>query len=52
MPCSACATAVCYHVMNRGVNRNPIFADDVDREYFCRLVQEYKAESGTLRAVH
>jgi REP element-mobilizing transposase RayT len=32
--------------MNRGVNRNPIFVDDGDREYFSRLVREYKAECG------
>jgi putative transposase len=32
--------ALCYHVLNRGVNRQPIFLDDADREYFMRLAQE------------
>lgn len=38
--------ALCYHLMNRGVNRNPIFADDKDREYFSRVVSEYKKTCG------
>jgi len=38
--------ALCYHVMNRGVNRSPIFGDDGDREYFSRLVGEYKEACG------
>ena len=38
--------ALCYHVLNRGVNRQPIFLDDADREYFMRLAQEYKAICG------
>ena len=38
--------AVCYHVMNRGINRNAIFMDDADREYFSRLVGEYKELCG------
>jgi len=38
--------AMCYHVMNRGVNRNPVYADDEDRAYFGRLVAEYKAACG------
>jgi len=36
--------ALCYHVMNRGVNRNRIYEDDQDRVYFSRLVGEYKVE--------
>jgi len=32
--------------MNRGVNRSPIFGDDGDREYFSRLVGEYKEACG------
>jgi REP element-mobilizing transposase RayT len=32
--------------MNRGVNRNRVFADDQDREYFSRLVGEYKEACG------
>ena len=38
--------AVCYHVLNRGVNGHPLFADDEDREYFSRLVREYKELCG------
>ena len=34
--------ALCYHVMNRGVNRQSIFIDDQDRQYFSRTVSEYK----------
>ena len=36
--------ALCYHVMNRGVNRNQIYEDDQDRACFSRLVGEYKVE--------
>jgi putative transposase len=32
--------------MNRGVNRGTIFNDDQDREYFSRLVAEYKELCG------
>ena len=32
--------------MNRGVNRSRIFEDDQDREYFSRLVGEYKGVCG------
>jgi putative transposase len=32
--------------MNRGVNRQAIFNDDADREYFGQLVGEYKALCG------
>lgn len=38
--------ALCYHVMNRGVNRSRIFEDDQDRGYFSRLVGEYKEICG------
>jgi putative transposase len=38
--------ALCYHVMNRGVNRGPLFSDDTDRQYFSDLVTEYKAICG------
>ena len=37
---------LCYHVMNRGVNRNPVFGDDQDRQYFSQLVGEYKEVCG------
>jgi hypothetical protein len=37
---------LCYQVLNRGVNRQPIFQpifhDDADRDYFTTLVAEYK----------
>ena len=38
--------ALCYHVMNRGVNRSPLFADDEDRGYFKKTVAEYKELCG------
>ena len=38
--------ALCYHVMNRGVNRSDIFVDDYDRSYFCQTVSEYKELCG------
>ena len=38
--------ALCYHVMNRGVNLQCIFADDEDRAYFKQTVAEYKALCG------
>lgn len=34
--------ALCYHVMNRGVNRQVIFRDDLDRHYFIKCVKHYK----------
>ena len=38
--------ALCYHVMNRGVNRSPIFSGDDDRAYFSETVAEYKKLCG------
>ena len=38
--------ALCYHVMNRGVNRQRIFQDDADRRYFTQTVADYKALCG------
>jgi hypothetical protein len=38
--------ALCYHVMNRGVNRCPLYGDDQDRKYFSQLVGEYKEACG------
>ena len=38
--------ALCYHVMNRGVNRSQIYEDDQDRACFSRLVAEYKEGYG------
>lgn len=34
--------AICYHVFNRGINRQAIFRDDKDRERFSELVRRYK----------
>lgn len=36
--------SICYHITNRGINRQKIFMDDADRNYFVELVQEYKSE--------
>ena len=38
--------ALCYHVMNRGVNRQSIFLDDENRRFFTQTVAEYKALCG------
>jgi len=38
--------SVCYHVMNRGVNRQDIFFDDTDHQRFVELAAEYKARFG------
>jgi len=35
--------ALCYHVMNRGLNRQDIFVDDDDRRRFTERVVEYVA---------
>ena len=34
--------AMCYHVMNRGINRGTVFADEIDFEVFKELVMLYK----------
>ena len=34
--------AACYHVMNRGHNRECIFDADADRDYFLTLVDRYR----------
>jgi putative transposase len=36
--------ALCYHVFNRGLNRQVIFRDDRDREHFSKVVLRYKTE--------
>ncbi len=43
--------SICYHVFNRGVNRNPIFGSLRDREIFLGLIQKYKA-SHKVRVYH
>ncbi len=35
--------ATCYHLVNRGINKLPIFDDDADRRHFSKLVIRYKA---------
>ena len=34
--------AACYHVINRGHNRETVFADDEDRRYFLGLLARYR----------
>jgi REP element-mobilizing transposase RayT len=34
--------AVCYHLMNRGINRQPVFDDESDYVKFGELVREHK----------
>jgi REP element-mobilizing transposase RayT len=41
----------CYHVMNRGHNRERIFGDDDDRRQFLRLLARYQERFG-LRLYH
>jgi len=38
--------ALCYHIMNRGVNRGKNFMDEEDREFFSKTVAEYKELCG------
>src|SRR5882762_11355916 len=38
--------AACYHVMNRGHNREPVFGDDDDRAYFLGLLARYRERFG------
>jgi putative transposase len=38
--------ALCYHVMNRGINRREVFSGEADREKFLELVRDYKALCG------
>ncbi|MGO8902945.1 MAG: transposase, partial [Isosphaeraceae bacterium] len=41
----------CYHVMNRGHNRERIFGDDDDRRHFLGLLARYRERFG-LRLYH
>ncbi len=34
--------ALCYHIMNRGVNGTRVFQDERDLEQFTQTVREYK----------
>jgi putative transposase len=38
--------SLCYHIMNRGINRRELFAGEVDREKFLSLIRDYKAICG------
>lgn len=37
--------ALCYHVMNRGVNRGMIFEDDADREVYAEALMSGVAKA-------
>ncbi|MFH0954044.1 MAG: transposase [Verrucomicrobiota bacterium] len=39
-------TALCYHVFNRGINRQPIFRDEHDRDFLIKAVRKYKRMCG------
>lgn len=43
--------SLCYHIFNRGLNRQVIFRDDKDREHFTRLVLRYK-QNCTAKVYH
>src|SRR6476646_6210342 len=43
--------AACYHVMDRGHNRETVFADDEDRRHFLELLARYRDRFG-LRLYH
>ena len=38
--------AVCYHIMNRGINRARILADEADKKWFSSAVADYKEICG------
>ena len=40
------AEEACYHVMDRGHNREAVFADDADRGHFLRLLGCYRERFG------
>jgi putative transposase len=41
----------CYHLMDRGHNRETLFGDDVDRSFFLTLIRRYRLRFG-LRLFH
>lgn len=43
--------AACYHVLNRGHNRETVFGDDDDRRYFLGLLARYR-DRFALRLYH
>ena len=45
------ADAVCFHVMNRGHNRETVFLDDIDRRAFLDLVDRYRSVSSSQKRV-
>ena len=38
--------AICYHLMNRGLNRTRIFEDDADKKWFSDAIKDYKEICG------
>lgn len=38
--------SLCYHVVNRGINRQAIFQDANDYEYFTQVIKKYKERYG------
>jgi putative transposase len=40
------AEAACYHLMDRGHNRETVFQDDLDRQHFLDLVARYRQRFG------
>jgi putative transposase len=43
--------AACYHLIDRGHNRETVFADDADRAHFLKLLARYRDRFG-LRLYH
>ena len=46
------APSACYHLMNRGHNREAVFADAEDRRYFLDLIVRYQKRFPALRLFH
>ena len=38
--------AICYHLMNRGLNRTRIFEDDAGKKWFSDAIKDYKEICG------
>ena len=46
------APSACYHLMNRGHNREAVLADSEDRQYFLNLVGRYQKRFPALQLFH
>jgi REP element-mobilizing transposase RayT len=46
------APSACYHLMNRGHNREAVFADTDDRRYFLNLILRYQKRFPALQLFH